>query len=84
MSYRHLLNQLMVTPVPSFIEIEGTEKMQMGAECSLGYLGSTREIDIDYESRFCVINSVCKCGYRPPFCGCNYRNLSNDKGRCDG
>jgi hypothetical protein len=81
MSYRNVLNALMVPCVPLSIEIGGTKKNHIQHGEPPSSPSSPIRIqpqlycsdkDINTALQQTVSATICKCGYRPPFCACGY------------
>jgi hypothetical protein len=86
MSFRTLLNTLLVPAVPSLNCKEGTENNQLNQGCSSGSLRSLskehRQARININKATpepTVIKTMCKCGrYRLPFCSCGFNNYQSN------
>lgn len=72
MSFRNVLKRLMVLSIPPTLKGEETEKPHIHHDDSLGSLCSPRQANTNIEQGSRIIESICDCGYRPPFCTCDH------------
>lgn len=57
---------------------EGTLEIQMEQASSPGSLSSPHNIqEYSFVSKDIPLTTICKCGYRRPFCACVYYNFPN-------